>query len=239
MLRRHRRAVAALEFALLSPVAMLITLATIDAARELLISQQMHNAADAIAQAAEKLSVTTDPATGDVTTELTSDQMQRAMSAIYAEIPGLNLGNGGSLFPGYFGVGLSSITYTPSCTAASGCGAQTPVVLWTTVLRSGGAQLLQTFYRPCGYAPQQVAHLPNNGTLLLEFPSPVLAGGSSMTLVPQVVADVVYQFVPWFPFFTSTTTLYATATYPAPIGALNAAITLNTGASTSGVVACS
>ncbi len=230
---------SAVEFALIAPVVLSLTLGSLDAARELLIYGQIHNAANAIAQAAEKLSVTTDPSTGNIVCELTADQMQQAMSTIYAEIPGLNLGNGGSLFSGAFAVGLSSISYTPSCTAVTSCGPQTPVMLWTTALSFGGPNLGGWAYRPCGYTPTQVAHLPNGKLSMLELASPVVAGGTAMTLVPQVVADVAYQFNPWFPLFGSTTLLYASASYPAPIGALNAAITINTSASTAGVVSCS
>jgi len=233
------RAVAAMEFALIAPIILALTLASLDAARELLIYGQIHNAANAIAQAAEKLSVTTDPTTGLLTSELTANQMQQALSTIYAEIPGLNLGNGGSLFSGSFGAGLSSISYTPSCTTTTGCGSQTPVVLWTTQLSVGGPMLQAPTYRPCGYSPTQVAHLPNTSLSMIELESPVVAGGTAMTLVPQVVADVAYQFTPWFPYFGSTVVLYASASYPAPIGALNAAITINTSASTTGVVSCS
>jgi Flp pilus assembly protein TadG len=234
-----RRGVAALEFALIAPVILLLTLASLDAARELLIYGQIHNAANAIAQAAEKLSVTTDPTSGAVTSELTADQMQKALSTIYAEIPGLNLGNGGSVFSGSFGAGLSSVSYTPSCTATTGCGSQTPVLLWSTQLYSGGANLLGTVYRSCSTTLTQVAHLPNTSVSLQELASPVVSGGTAMTLVPQVVADVAYQFTPWFPFFRSSVMLYASASYPAPVGALNAAVTLNTSASTAGVFSCS
>jgi hypothetical protein len=198
----------------------------------------MHNAANAIAQAAEKLSVTTDPSSGAIVSELTADQMQQAMSVIYAEIPGLNLGNGGGLFPGDFGVTLSSVTYSPLCTAASGCGAQVASLLWTSRLAQGGIRLQQTWTRSCVVPPIQVAHMPNSALDLLDMPSPVLAGGSPMTLAPQVVADVIYQFTPWFPFFPVSGYLYATATFPAPLGGLNNAVTFNTSGGNSNVTPC-
>jgi Flp pilus assembly protein TadG len=240
MLRRCTRAAAALEFAFVAPILLMLCLATIDAARALIISQQLNNAANAIAQAAEKLSVTVDPTTGALTSELTAAQMQQAMSTIYAEIPGLNLGNGGGLLSGGFAVGLSSITYTPACAATTGCASQTPAVLWTSALSAGGPNLTQFYFRPCSYPPQQVAHMPNTSTLgALELPSPVLAGGAAMTMVPQVVADIAYSFTPWFPAFNFSAILTATASFPAPIGALDAQVALNTGASTAGVVSCS
>jgi hypothetical protein len=237
-LRSDLRGVAALEFAIAAPVMFILVLATVDGARALLIWEQMHNAANAIAEAAEKLSVTTDPSSGAIVSELTADQMQQAMSVIYAEIPGLNLGQGGGLFPGNFGVTLSSVTYTPLCKAASGCGVQVASLLWTSSLAAGGSKLQQSWLRSCLIPPIQVAHMPDNALDLLEIPSPVLAGGSPMTLAPQVVADVIYKFTPWFPFFPISGYLYATATFPAPLGGLNTAVVFNDQGGTGNVTLC-
>jgi len=209
----------------------------VDGARALLIWDQIHNAANAIAQAAEKLSVATGTS-GSSLSQLTADQMQQAMSVIYAEIPGLNLGNGGGLFPGNFGVALSSVTYTPLCTAASNCGAQVASLLWTSTLAVGGVQLQQSWSRSCVIPPVQVAHMPNSALDLLDIPSPVLAGGTSMTLAPQVVADVIYKFTPWFPFFPVSGYFYATATFPSPVGGLNTTITFDSSGGSSNVTSC-
>jgi Flp pilus assembly protein TadG len=232
------RSVMALEFALVAPVMLTLTMGAVDGARALLIWAEIHNAANAIAQAAEKLAVTTNPSTGAVTAELTADQMQQAMSTIYAEIPGLDLGNGNGLFPGQFAVALGSVTYTPLCTSASGCGSQTVTLLWTTYLTVGGTKLAQGWYRACG-SESQVAQLPANNGRMQEMVSPVSAGGTAMTLTPQIVADVKYVFTPYFPYFFGSVTFYATATMPAPIGGLSQQITLNAGASTGNVVSCS
>jgi Flp pilus assembly protein TadG len=237
-IRADSRSVMALEFALVAPLMLTLTLGAVDGARALLIWAEIHYAANAIAEAAEKLAVTTDPTTGLVAAELTADQMQQAMSTIYAEIPGLNLGNGGGLFPGPYAVALSSITYTPLCTSASGCGSQTASVLWTTYLTVGGSALVQGWYRPC-MTEAQVARFPPNSVGMLEIASPVLAGGSAMTLSPQLVTDVLYAFTPYFPFFIKPVYLYASATMPAPVGQLNQRITLNTSVSTGNVASCS
>lgn len=236
-IRADARSVMAVEFALVAPIVLTLTMGSVDVARALLIWAEIHNAANAIAEAAEKLAVTTDPATGLVTSELTADQMQQAMSTIYAEIPGLNLGNGGGLFPGPFAVALSSITYTPLCASAAGCGSQAASVLWTTYLTVGGSKLLQGWYRPCS-TETQVARFPPGSVRMLEMASPVLAGGSAMTLTPQIVTDVLYSFTPYFPLFVKPVILYASATMPAPVGALNQQITLNTSVSTGNVASC-
>jgi hypothetical protein len=234
------RGVASLEFAMVAPILISLPLITLDAGRAFLIWALVHNAANAIAEAAEKMSVTTDPSTGAITTQLTADQMQQAMTVIYAEIPQLNLGNGGGLFPDAYAVVLSSVSYTPLCTAATGCGTQTPYVVWSDYLTVGGQNLYQGFMRPCGTL-QSAASLPDNNGNINKMPSPVLAGGMAMTLSPQIVADVVYSFHPFFPLFEGTTALQiiATATMPVPVGGLNQVVTLNTSASMGNVESCS
>jgi hypothetical protein len=232
------RSVISLEMALVAPLLLTLTLACTDGARALLIWNQVHNAANAIAQAAEKLSVTVDPVTGSVTSELTADQMQQAMSVIYAEIPQLNLGNGGGLFPGQYAVSLSSIGYTPTCTAATGCGSQTAHVQWSSALSAGGRMLNSSAIRPCGTTLTQVAQFPDTTLNWTEMASPVAAGGQAMTLAPQVVADVRYSFTPYFPFFIQPAQFVASATMPAPIGGLAQAIALNTSAPIGNVASC-
>jgi hypothetical protein len=244
MLRRRRRrpaqsrGVASLEFGLAAPIMLTLILSGVDAVRAYLIWAQVHNAANAIAEAAEKMSVTISSTTGAVTTQLTADQMQQAMSVIYAEIPQLNLGNGGGLFPDAFAVVLSSISYSPLCAAATGCGAQTPFLVWSTYLNVGGPKLYLGFDRHCGNM-SQVARFYDTNANASQIVSPVLAGGTSMTLSPQIVADVLYSFHPFFPFFIGDTQIVASVTMPVPIGGLTQVVTLNTSASTGNVVSCS
>jgi hypothetical protein len=243
MLSRRRllagtRGVASLEFALAAPIMLILTMSGVDAARAYLIWAGVHNAANAIVEAAEKMSVTTNASTGAITTQLTADQMQQAMSVVYAEIPQLNLGNGGGLFPDNIAVVLSSISYSPTCKAATGCGGQTPYVVWSSYLSVGGPKLFQGFYRHCGNL-SPVARFPDTNANVSQIVSPVLAGGTSMTLYPQLVADVIYSFHPFFPLFIGTTQIVASATMPVPIGDLTQVVTLNTSASTGNVVSCS
>jgi hypothetical protein len=209
----------------------------VDIARLELIRGEVHNAANAIAEAAEKLSVTIDPSTGALTTELTADQMQLAMTSIYAKIPGLNLGNGGSLFPDPYAVALSSVTYSPLCTKATNCGSQTASLLWSSSLSIGGAKLYLGFMSNCGTIPQ-VAQFSDTNSNWNTIPSPVLAGGAAMTLAPQIVANVAYSFYPFFPLFLGTVQVVASVSLPAPIGGLNQTITLNTNASKGSVRIC-
>jgi hypothetical protein len=209
-----------------------------DAARAFLIWTLVHNAANAVAEAAEKLSITTDPTTGAITSELTADQIQQAMTVVYAEIPQLNLGNGGGLFSDTYAVALSSVSYKPLCKAATGCGTQTPYVVWSNYLTLGGSNLYQGFRRACGNLVS-VARFPDTNGNITEMASPVLAGGTQITQSPQLVADIAYTFQPWFPLFIGKTQIVATATMPVPVGDLTQVVTLNTSASTGNVETCS
>ncbi len=228
---------ASLEFAFAAPILLTLTMSGVDAARAFLIWSQVHNAANAIAEAAEKMSVATNSTTGAITAQLTADQIQQAMTVLYAEIPQLNLANGGGLFPDPILAVLSSVSYTPLCTKATGCGTQTPFVVWSDYLTVGGPSLYLGFRRPCGTL-QSVARWPDNNGNINKMASPVLVGGTAMTLTPQLVADVVYTFHPFFPMFIGTTQIVATATMPVPVGGLNQVVTLNTSVPTGNVESC-
>jgi hypothetical protein len=147
----EQRSVAGLEFALVAPVLLTLSLAVFDISRALLVWQQINNSAEAVVEAAEKLSVTTDPNTGQVASTLTPTQMQLAMTTIYAQMPGLNLGVvQGAIYPGAFAVTLSSIAFLPLCNPyptyspqyVPACTwqndpVQNPVLLWSTYLTKG------------------------------------------------------------------------------------------------------
>ena len=111
-----------------------------DLTRGVSVWNQTNNAAQAIVQAAEKLSVPPDLSSG--TTTLTAKQMQNAMSTLYAVIPGLNMGTNGS-YNGSYSVTLSSIVYLPICQTTSDCAPQKPYVLWSSYLTEGGSSLVK------------------------------------------------------------------------------------------------
>jgi hypothetical protein len=234
----RRSGIASLEFSIVAPALLSMTLIGVDGARGLLIWRQVHNAAAAIAENAEKMSVYQDPTTNQLLSELTADQMQQAMSTIYAVIPGLNLGAGGGLFPGTFAVTISSVPFYPLCTVATGCGTQNAYVLWSSYLSVGGSKLTQGIYRPCGMQTS-VAAFPDTGSQYTVMENPNLAsGGSAVTVAPQIVVDVQYTFTPYFPLFMKSKTFYATAAVAAPVGGLDQTTTLSTTGGTGNVVSC-
>ncbi len=218
----------------------LLTLAVFDLGRVYIAWQQVNNAAQAIASAAEKLSVTA----GQTTTSLTSAQMQQALTSIYAHMPWLSLGTGLGPFPGPFSATLSEVVFCPTRTTATyaslgcgtGTGAQAAYVLWSTYLQkpSSGGPMLRSLTRAC------------NTALILEYPTwndnltypaatrfqqmvdPSNSNANGVVLTPQVVADVQYQFSPSFTRvfpLNTTITLWATAILPSPYGDNTQAIT--------------
>ncbi len=227
---RGIRAVAALEFALIAPVIATIFIGTLDIARAYIAWEEVNNAAGAIVQAAEKISASG----GGGTAQLTYTQMQAAMSTIYVEMPGLDYGKGdGLLGKGAFAVTLSEVDYSPKCATTSGCQSQTPSTLWSSYLAEGGTTLDQTptaqapLLRACG-ALTPVGFLPNDSTQLQKFPTPTMdwnyyTGASStpstqLTLVPQLIADVQFTFIPSLPGLIPNLVFRASATLPAPVG---------------------
>jgi hypothetical protein len=240
----NRRGVAAMEFAMVAPIMVLMIWAVYDIARALLAWEETNHAAQAIAQAAEKMSVTgtTNLTTGKPITSLTSQQMQDAMTSIYAEMPWLNLGNAGGSFPGAYGVTLSGIQFWPLCPAnnTGTCPTQAPAVKWSTYLApaEGGPHLVAPLptastvpWRLCSPSPLPVSQFPNNATQLQYMIDPNLnTTAPQLVVIPQVVADVYYVFQPTFPLLTKSITFYASATFPAPLGGDDQLITFAPGA---------
>jgi len=218
--------------AIIAPVCVIMMFGVVDISRALIIWQETYNAAQAVAQAGEKLSITA----GTTLTQLTASQMQDAMTSIYAEIPGLNKGDGTGTFSGQYSVTLSGVTFRPLCTSAANCPTQTPYTLWSSSLTEGGAQQLITgVTRPCG-ALNMAFQFPTNSSTLSTMANPAQAG--SMNVAPQVVADVQYVFTPMTTLYLLPITFWVSATFPAPLGNIDQEITLNTNSSTSGVTIC-
>ncbi len=232
--RETRRGVASMEFAIIAPVVVTMCWGVYDIGRALVAWQETTLAAEAVAQAAEKLSVTgnVDAVSGAPVLALTSQRMQDAMTTIYAAMPFLGLGDNSGSFTGNFSVTLSGVAYTPPCPASaqgpSACvSPQIPQVLWSAYLAEGGTQLLAPpvtplalVQRACGTPPYITGNFPNNAQQLqtLTDVNKSGAGGTDVVLIPQVVADVQYVFTPTFPLLGHSFTFWASASFPAPLG---------------------
>jgi hypothetical protein len=243
-----------MEFALAAPILLTLSLGVYDITRALLVWQQINNAAEAIVEAAEKLSLQNAP-TGTAT--LSPAQIQQAMSTVYAQMPGLFpdrlTSPFGSIFLGPFGVTLSSVEFAPLCNpyAKLPCNSnnvptQYPFTVWSSYLTLGSGnshinlmvpQPNDPLLRPCSpdgqtHVLKPVAQFPN--TVPDQFTDMVDAnlqtGNKPIVLVSQLVADVQYSFVPAFPLFSklmfSNLTFIASAALPTPVGQTDAVVTL-------------
>jgi hypothetical protein len=161
------------------------------------------------------------------------------MSTVYVEMPGLDKGAGdGWLGPGGYGVTLSEVVYTPTCSSTTNCKAQLPYTYWSSYLQEGYARLNQPPAvaimppaRPCQTQLQTETFLPANTTEALQLSAIVaplsnvtVSSGTPLPMSPQLVADVSFTFVPYFNaifgFFLPDggVTFRATATLPTPVG---------------------
>jgi hypothetical protein len=237
--------VAALEFALVAPVMIIMFFGTLDICRAYIAWQEVNNTAEAVVQAAEKLAVTQ----GATTTQLNATQMQAAMSVIYVEMPGLDYGNGdGLLGKGRFSVTLSEVDFAPLCATTAGCAPQAPQTLWSGWLTEGGPYLNLTsskadmLYRDC-MPLIPVASFPDDDTQLTVMVTPTSAlapgRGIGVTLVPQLVADVQFRFIPTIgAFVTKPIWFRASATLPAPLGGTSQEVSFDPSAGTDNVKQC-
>ncbi len=218
----------------MAPVATTLSFAAVDIARAYTVWEQTCNAAPAIAEAAEKLSYSSSSAT----TQLTYTQMQSAMSIIYAEVPGLSLGNGTSTTASTFRVTLSGVVYAPTCATSSGCAAQTPYTAWSSYLAQTGVTFTTAPLRACG-ALTGVSSFPNNDTQLTKMVTwSAAAGNGYVPIAPQVVADVRSTYVPIFSLFLGTVVFWSSAVMPAPLGYTNQTISFNSATPTGNVQTC-
>lgn len=172
-LRTDRRAVAALEFALLAPVLIVVGLSLLDVTNAVTTWWRLAAAADAIGRIA-----TTYAATDNNSNSLSTSQAATASTAVFAVIPSL------ATAPlSRFGVTLSSIVMTPTSKSCSGNCTYVANTAWSLVLQGTGAA------RPCG----TLAAVPDT-----QPPSPGTLPVDSFTAAPMLVVDVVYTFTPLF-----------------------------------------
>jgi Flp pilus assembly protein TadG len=233
-LRLDRRCTAAIEFALVAPIGVTLAFGSYDIVRAYKVWDEVCNAAPMIADSAAKLSLTL----GLTATKLSYTQMQNAMSLIYLLVPDIGLGDGTSTTKSSFSVTLSEIIYSPICSTASGCAAQTPYTAWSSYLTQTGVTFSTAPLRACG-ALTAVTTFPDNSTQLASMVSwKVAAGSGYIPLSPQVVADVRATYVPIFSMFLGTVTFWSSAMVPAPLGTVSQQITFDTTAPTGNVVTC-
>ncbi len=205
-LRDGRAGVAAIEFALVLPVMVLLVIGGVDICKALVLWQQVYNAAHVIPISATIVSVQPDR-----TTMLTAAQAQQQMSAVFAEMPWVRDG----LETGTKSVTMSSVTFLPlaNCTQGVDLNCYVPTVEWTIpYFGSGGTQTFQSLSRPCGPVTQ-IKPLDPPPAALPDYPSQLLYLRTKDVMQPDpvIVVDVHYKYTPFlWKFATGSFDFWAT-----------------------------
>jgi Flp pilus assembly protein TadG len=237
-----RRAIAALEFALVAPILITLVIGVFDIAKAMILRQQVLNAAHSISLAASLLaaqnpttqgatvtnangtSTTTELATG--TTTLTFTQVQAVESDILAEIPWLRSGvEHGTFFVTLTGVQFSALP-SATCLPYSTCTVWIPFVSWSVpYLQTPTYGTLQQYRRACG--PMSAGSSSGVLNIYSQQNTPLTAANLMSTLRvggitypdPILVADVSYTYNPTslFRLLTGPITFVASAYWPVRI----------------------
>ena len=207
-----RRGVAALEFALIAPMIIVLMIGVFDIARAMIIRQQVYNAAHMIPISASSLAVQPDKSTS-----LTVSQVQQSLSAIFAALPWRRSG----ALSGPTSVIMSSVTFNqidPGCiaTASTPCGV-TPNVAWSVAYvdppgRVDNGNPFMVVTRACGVL-LQTAPTPEAASYASELRS--LPTTNVTDPDPILVVDVFYKFTPlFFDFITGPVDFWASGYWP-------------------------
>lgn len=221
--RAERRSTAAIEFALIAPLLLVLSGGVYDLCGAVLVYNEVTTAATTIVASASSEAVNLDGSTA-----LSYDQVQQAESGIWADIPGLRTG----LQSGQVkSVTISSVAFTPpsTCHSGSNCNPYSAYVMWS-VSYTGDAGSAANFANnirgcmPTGansdglYGEKQVA--ASAGLTGSNFTYTLPTAGVSSYMpdptgpAPVLVADVVFSYTPLFSVFKTSFTFVATAIWP-------------------------
>jgi len=206
LLSQRARGVAALEFAIIAPMMLLMVIGVYDVTKVMILRQEVYNTAHTIPLSASILAVQTDK-----TTSLTPTQVSQTLSSIFAEMPGVRSGvdNGGVLAI------MSSVTFlpTPSTCVSSPtviCN-YTANVAWSYAYQNANIPF-QFVLRPCGVTSQVSPTDYGNGANFFLISLPTLGITNPD---PILVVDVLYVYNPlFFNFFTGSVRMSATGFWP-------------------------
>lgn len=187
-----RHGVAALEFALLLPVLIVITLSLTDVTNAVITWWRLSIAANAIARIATNYA-----ATESNTNSLSIDQATTASTAIIAVIPALTTAS-----LSQYGVRLSSVVMTPTvagCTSNCTYNANTA---WRILLQGTAGTA-----RPCG----TLGAAANDASASVNTLPP-----NAFSSSPLLVVDVTYNFIPLFTNLFGVQVKWTETAYMAP-----------------------
>lgn len=207
-MRLGRRGVAALEFAIIAPVLLIMVIGVYDIVRALLIWQEVWQAAHDISLASTIVAVQPDQ-----TNTLTQAQTQQVMSIVFAAMPGVRNG----VDSGQRSLTLTSVAFLPTsgCNPSGSNNCYQADVVWSVTYGGGSQGGWKPVLRSCGVLGQilpNTTYLPGQTNL-----NTITTAGVGQP-DPSLVADVQYRFSPLFlefltgPINFSATALFSTRT---------------------------
>lgn len=213
---RDERGAAAVEFAMIAPVGVLLVIGVVDLTRAVVIQQEVTDAAHSIPVMASVIALQTDRSTS-----LTVVQVQQSLSGIFTKIPWLRSGS----LTGATAAIMSSVDFTqanPNCNPATGgpCAAY-PHVAWSVAYqppggRSGMSNSFESAVRPCMQLNQAAATAKIDGDL-----TSIRTAGVTYTvpaLAPMLVVDIHYRYTPiFFNVLTGPIDFWASGYWPTRI----------------------
>jgi len=227
----ERRSVAALEFALILPLMLVLTAGVYDITEALIVYDTINDIANGVVATGTIMALTDHT---DNSTALSYDQVQLAESTVWADFPDLRRGQKN----GTKSITLSSIDYEPptSCVTGAECSEYAAYVVWSEAyagptnvsgqnwtynLRtcspstSDGAEIQVAAGTPLGGPGQTNAFTDTLATLDVSTNTNYPAPGDETGPSPIFVSDVTFSYTPLFNFYIkSNITFIATAMWP-------------------------
>jgi Flp pilus assembly protein TadG len=202
-----RRGVAALEFALVAPLMIVMMIGVFDLARAMTVQQEVYNSTHSILVSASSLAVQSDK-----TTSLTVTQVQQSLSTVFAAIPGRRNGS----LSGVTGVILTSVNFTqsdPTCkpTTSAPCP-YVPTVAWSVAYADPAGRNANTFETAIRHCMQLNQTAPTQETPG-DLTSVRTKGLTSPD--PMLVVDTHYRYTPlFFRFITGPIDFWSSGYWP-------------------------
>jgi len=188
----RKSGIAAVEFAVISPVMLSIAIGAMDTTQAIVMQRRSIEVAQQVGEIATLLAIQPNQ-----TTSLTPTQAQQAESVIFAILPQLRSLVGNPTFA----VTISDVVFTgtePNYTAN---------MAWSVPLSYG-----MDVYRPCGVVNQTTPTATQRGSNTGDHWTTVPTSGMSSSLSSVLVVDVRVQFTPFFlNLITGSFTIYQTA----------------------------
>lgn len=210
--RLGRRAVAAVEFAIVAPLLVTLVLGLYDISQALLIKRRVALAALEIAETASTFAVQANTATN----QLTNAQVWTSDTAAFLHLPGMRANSAAGTADANYAITISSVQFSPKSTGSNTYNAH---VAWSSYATNGLKNL-----RACdvpasqgednnnmsaakpGLAPASSNDIESLSTLP---PSAYLPPSTVSQPYPLIVADVQYTYVPLFSkFITGNITFF-------------------------------